>query len=507
MQKDVTYIPIYKEVAKQAQNLDISQFPVDGCSKCGDLLSILHQILRGCQTNTLDTGGLLCKSGISFGRLEFGQFPECSGCESCQVLPNYKEFYGKYLEQWTHIQQTYADAQRRHLTSQFSEHENKRLGFMLKREVDRVELLRKHLLLSNSSYSGLPILAKEEDMLNRRCISDYSMSASNAFEHAYKEVIEKKDEQIAALAFERIRMEERLSTQKNLYFKDNVVSELKNKIEKLVQKVTEVKKESSAKDAIIEELQQGKTHGEGGQVVKPVIINIGNDSFKTRADAINFLSTPAVYSLAEENPDAIFYDDYGYTSRQYNKQYTKGSLTGDNFQTHEIIRLKSELKVSESDAEAHRKTIEQLRAELEMVKAKQQEDVQKASLTAHFSGDNNPFEEKFKNFFTTVGKGESCLQENVMYDAFFGGISAPEKQALLEWMHSCCFGKGCCLSSKEQKRLADPEIRSGKNLFAACLRAIGGDYKVAYKGQQNVWINIKMNDSPVKKRKAVDLSV
>ena len=53
----------------------------------------------------------------------------------------------------------------------------------------------------------------------------------------------------------------------------------------------------------------------------------------------------------------------------------------------------------------------------------------------------------------------------------------------------------------------DPEIRSGKNLFAACLRAIGGDYKVAYKGQQNVWINIKMNDSPVKKRKAVDLSV
>ena len=256
MSKDVTYIPVHIEIAQQIRDLDFSRLDVDGCSKCCDLLSILNRILKGCQADTLKTGSILSSNkAITLGRLEFGQFPECSECESCQTLPRYKEFYGKYLEQWTHVQQKYADAQSHQLMSQFWDHENKTFKVLLRREMDRVEILRKHLLLSNSSYSGSQALAKEEEMLVRKYRSKHT-DDDMKFDSEFKNIIEEKENQIKALAPGRIKLEERLSTQMNLYLKDVVVSDLRKSIDKLMQQISDLEKESNAKDITIEELQQ-----------------------------------------------------------------------------------------------------------------------------------------------------------------------------------------------------------------------------------------------------------
>ena len=119
------------------------------------------------------------------------------------------------------------------------------------------------------------------------------------------------------------------------------------------------------------------------------------------------------------------------------------------------------------------------------------------ALKAVMSGDS-PFEAKFRKFFTVVGEGESCLNEAILYDTFFGNISEREKEAFLKWMYSCC-NNGVPNFSR-----AEVDKRPGKKVFAACLRAIGGVYKNWCKNQRYVWTNIRMNET--KKRKAAEVA-
>ena len=501
--RKTTYISVHKDVANQLEKLDCSQFSDCNCKRCCDLFFILTQILKGCQQDTLQTGSIMLdQRAIGLSRLEFSQLSGCTSCEQCPVFQEYKDFYSKYLEQWTDLKRKYAEAQGQQELLKLVDLENQLLLKQLAREMERAQILRKHLTLSNASYAGLEDLKREEEMLERSYVRN-SVDIRLVFRD---EIQKKRDaEEEKKVYIERIGvMERRLGAQRNLYYQDIVVSELKQTIGKLQAEVEDLRKELNTKDETIEELQQAVPTEGNGQKAKPVIINVGECSFRTRAAAVEFLSRSDVLRSAEEMPGGVFYDEYGLALRQYRKQFAEGKLSADTFHAHEINRLKVELKAAGSEVEVRGKTIERLKTELEVIKAKykdHEEKAESATLSAHLSGDGNPFEEKFKNFFVVVGEGESCLQENSLYDAFLGEVSSSEKQALLEWMHSCCHNSAECLTSKEKKRFAELGVRSGKNVFSACLRAIGGIYKLAYKGQQCVWINIKI---PSTKKRKVD---
>ena len=89
-------------------------------------------------------------------------------------------------------------------------------------------------------------------------------------------------------------------------------------------------------------------------------------------------------------------------------------------------------------------------------------------------------EPQFRAFFEVVPEGCECLDENTIYDAFFGGLSGSDRSCWIEWMYSCC--------NRPRRRGAG---RAGKKLLAACLWAIGGVYKSAQNGWRYVWVNLR----------------
>ena len=119
-------------------------------------------------------------------------------------------------------------------------------------------------------------------------------------------------------------------------------------------------------------------------------------------------------------------------------------------------------------------------------------------LKAVFANDC-PERAEFESFFRIVEDEGECLEENVMYDAFFDSLDERRRERFVAWMYACCH-QGRALPLRDRQTLCDARV--GKKTFAACLWAIGGVFKRAFNGRRNVWINVRMT----KKEHADDLT-
>ena len=156
----------------------------------------------------------------------------------------------------------------------------------------------------------------------------------------------------------------------------------------------------------------------------------------------------------------------------------------------ENARLKGENEELISKCTAHESSFHRLEKRYEALKLKLS---RRKMLYDVIMAHNSEEELCFKNFFKVVEGSEcECLDENTMYDAFFSSIPFQhDRERFIEWMYACCH-QGAHLPKKQRLKIAHTEARVGKRMFAACLWAIGGIFKRAYRGNRNVWINIHM---------------
>ena len=497
-------------VFKQITSLKSNNFEGCTCPKCAELLSTLAALLKSGLPNTrkFESSMELKHSAFELERLEFGQFSECPNQECCNILSEFKKFYGQYLEQWTKVQQKYAAARGHQLRSELLEIENEFLKHSLDMETKRTGIVRKHLELSNASYSGHVQMEKEEKELNKHA-HFYGSGIEYKFTTWNTAKIENLEEQVKRLEYICSNMGQQFSRQMNLYYKDVVVSRLTQELQEFKTKFAELEENLNKKQVEIAELHRTVPQQSENQL-EPVIINIGPCSFRTREAAVNFLSRPEVVNLAKWHVDHVFYDEHGLMMREFQKKFSSNAGLMEAFGTQEVEQLKHTVNRLKDENSELRSSIDIRDAELNSVKEELAElketyedsddtPVQRTTYTAVVSG-NGAFEEKFHKSFSVVREGESVQDENILYDFLFGKMTTPEKEAFLGWMYSCC-NNGARIPKKAQKRMGEPlPARPGKKLFASCLAAIGGIYKDSYKDTCYKWINIRMNDT-TKKRK------
>ena len=345
MQND-RFVKVDVSVYKEIEKIKAAQFEGCECPKCVDLLDILTQLVKGGRSNTLQTGSIIFNTR-AYDLLEFGEFHTCSEGEGCAILSRFKAFYGKYLDQWAEFQKKFADAQGHQLVYQLMELQNKRLSQCLNQETARVEILRKHLLLSNASYSGNDALKDEEAKLDRMSVSESSSLRSKLGKDLMETIADKAQAELN-LKHELYNLKTRMSNQANLYFKDVVVSGLKSKNDELEKNVQDLLKTISEKEAVIEEMRYAQPcDDEAGTPLRPVVINIDPCSFRTRKAAEEFLSRPDVLNLAEEYPNAVFYDGPGLAMREHRKRVE--NISPATYENQEIRRLRENLECAKSE--------------------------------------------------------------------------------------------------------------------------------------------------------------
>ena len=436
---------------------------------------------------------------------EFGHLIAEYGTEEC--LSKLKDFYRKYIDQCDELYQKNTALELYRKTVELLQAKNLTLEQCLDRESGLLEIATKYASEKMPKTSCPECSFNKEITHSLRTRHAHNYDKIRHCENTREQVVDGLKNQIETLTDKVVEMKRKLMVKEDPFWQDVVVSELRQQIEQL--------KQNSAPQNQVPSAKPG--------VDPSTYVKIDPLSFTEPGAKEKLLSDPYIQKLALGNPDHTFYDESRFNERKL--QSNSGFQPQNSaprvsetvklaFHLNEMDKISAKfrtleeenMKISSKNRELQAQCIA-LEEEVSKM-ARQRGDLmtkleQRNSLNSKLL--EGECKAKFVDFFRVVEGDCKCLDENTMYDAFFGQLTEQERLSCIEWMYSSCHD-----GAKPRKRdlQEDNESRVGKKMFSSCLYAIGGVYKNSYKGQRYVWINIEMkNDAihPTKRQRTLGM--
>jgi hypothetical protein len=413
---------------------------------------------------------------------DFGKFPECSSQGCADMLEKYKQTFKQYLDLSDEMVKLTAELDLHKSTVEIMGIKIEKLEYCLGREMGLLEIEKRN----NATPTGpCPECTKLKEILHfLRSRSSHNTEKELYWSKTLEQVINGLKEQVMSLTSKVTEFKRLVHLKEDLFSKDEVVADLRR------------------------QLSQKTASAAPGSVDPASFVKIDPLSFTEPGAKEELLSDPYIQKLAKGNPSHVFYDEQRFNETQLQKNPRFRPFRGvaeetvkKSFHLQEVGKLTDKLYAAErelmlqSNLAGRCAELEAANAELlSQHEAFRQKMAQRVTLKAELQGGH--FESMFRSFFVIVDEPRRYLDENTMYDAFFGTLD--DEQGFIEWMYESCNQK------TEMPKKGSAESRAGKKLFAACLWAIGGIYKNYHRGQRYVWINIEMNDAGASKRRKVD---
>lgn len=430
--------------------------------------------------------------------LEFGQC--ASGCENSEcvsTLLRLKMFFQKSIELGDELDLKNIDLDLYKKTVQILDSKIFALLKSLERESGLLAIAEKYNSESPPKVPCSECSRNKEQTHFLRSLHSHNSDKIIAMELQREQVVDDLKERIETLSGKLVEMRRKLMVKEDPFWRDATISDLKQQIEQMKSNV----------------LLEAPTGVDNSKYVK-----IDPLSFPEPGAKEKLRSDPYIQRLAVGNPDHMFYDEQQFGER---KSRSNPDFQSRTSKVSESVKLAFHL--SEMDKVTGKfRTLEDenmklscKNRELAASCAVLEEEVsnmvrQRGELMTKLEKRNSLSSKLqeglckslFVDFFKIVSGDCICLDENTMYDSFFGQLQEQERLSCIEWMYASCHD-----GAKPRKRdlHEDNESRVGKKMFSSCLYAIGGVFKKSFNGRRNVWINIEMNEAnPAKRQRTLE---
>jgi hypothetical protein len=436
---------------------------------------------------------------------DFGHLIAEYGTEEC--LSKLKIFYHRYIDQCDQVDEITTALELYKKTVELLQTKNIALELCLDRETGLLEIATKHAS-ENISKTACPECSFNKEITHfLRTRYSHNSDLIRRTENTREQVVDGFKKQIVTLTDKIIEMKRKLMVKEDPFWQDVIVSELRQQIEFFKHNSVPESQKPSAKPG----------------VDPSTYVKIDPLSFTEPGAKEKILLDPYIQKLALGNPDHTFYDEFRFHERKCQSnpgfQAQSSALKISEtvklaFHLSEMDKITAKLRAAEEENMKLSSKNRDLTAQCTVLEeevskmARQRCDLmtkmeQRNSLSSKL--EEGECKSKFVDFFRIVEGDCKCLDENTMYDAFFGQLTEQERLSCIEWMYASCHH-----GAKPRKRdlQEDNESRVGKKMFSSCLYAIGGIYKNSYKGQRYVWINIEMNDgltNPAKRQRTLSM--
>jgi len=421
------------------------------------------------------------------------------------MLAHYKSAYQQYLTLLDETEKLRSELDIYKSATSIIEVRNQSLTHCLEREKCALEIEKKYRLLAEQSSkdgrSGVQLpcmqctkLKEELQMLRSRC--SHNSEKMLSWERIQDQAVEDLKKKVNSLTNKLVEFRRKSMIKEDLFWKDEVIADLRQQLGK-------------QPPAPIKERTPFSAEREGRLDPSSSVVNIDPFSFNEPGDKTRqyLLTDPYIRKLAVAHPNHVFMDEHRNHERQTQpasyqqhgrlpQQSMEDDYVKTSFHVEEVNKLmfkslRAESEISDLIDENKRLDARCSDLESKLIETKKQFDALKSKLAQRpipeVTLQPGECQDGFEAFFTLVDVGDcECLDENTMYDAFFGRLSDEERLRYLDWM---C---GSCLLQSGIPRQRDPDARAGKKAFRACLFGIGGVFKRSYNGRRNVWINLRM---------------
>ena len=442
--------------------------------------------------------------------LDFGQpAPGCEHDECASLFSRLKVIYQKYMELLEELDLKNVDLDLYKKTVQILDSKNFALVNCLERESGLLAIAEKYNSESAPRVPCPECAHNKEQTHFLRCRYSHNSDKIMAMENMREQVVDDLKKQIETLTDKITEMRRKLMVKEDPFWRDVTICDLRQQIQHL--------------KCIEEAPTQAGVAAEPPRVDNAKYVKIDPLSFPEPGAKEKLRLDPYIQRLAIGNPDHVFYDEQQFNERKLRSNPGFQSRNGASkvsesvklaFHLSEMDKITAKFRTLEDEnmklASRNRELVAHCTVLEEEVSkmARQRGDLmtkleQRNSLSSKLQ--DGPCKSRFVDFFRIVEGDCKCLDENTMYDAFFGQLTEQERLSCIEWMYASCHD-----GAKPRKRdlQEDNESRVGKKMFSSCLYAIGGVFKKAFNGRRNVWINIEMNDelvNPAKRQRTLSM--